>query len=63
MGPKQSLSNPGCTRRVLGRTRKDKKQHDMLFFASGAPTRIRTWDRLLKRELLYQLSYERNTAN
>lgn len=24
---------------------------------TGAPTRIRTWDHLLKRELLYQLSY------
>ncbi len=28
-------------------------------FRLCAPTRIRTWDRLLKRELLYQLSYER----
>ncbi len=26
----------------------------------GAPSRIRTYDRLLKRQLLYQLSYERN---
>jgi hypothetical protein len=25
--------------------------------AHCAPTRIRTWDHLLKRELLYQLSY------
>jgi hypothetical protein len=26
---------------------------------SCPPTRIRTWDRLLKRQLLYQLSYGR----
>jgi hypothetical protein len=29
-------------------------------FARGAPTRIRTSDHLLKRELLYQLSYRGN---
>src|SRR3989338_4295870 len=34
------------------------KNHEVQF---GAPSRIRTCDRLLKRQLLYQLSYERDT--
>jgi hypothetical protein len=37
----------------------DRHQNKPLFliFYFSAPTRIRTWDRLLKRQLLYQLSY------
>lgn len=43
---------------VPARTRKEK-QHAGAVFLSCAPTRNRTWDRLLKRELLYRLSYGR----
>lgn len=45
-------------RRAPSRTRK-QKQHTNAVFESCAPGRNRTYDHLLKRELLYRLSYGR----
>ena len=47
----------GLTSLRLGLVRKNSAQ--ALFFSSSPPGRIRTYDRLVKSELLYQLSYGR----
>ena len=51
-----------CWRNIAAPGTGKQKRRAGVVFDSGAPTRARTWDPLLKRQLLYQLSYRGNNA-
>jgi hypothetical protein len=61
--PEPKQFHCGVTRGVTRQTWSDPKDHCVIFYACvaktlvGGRTRTRTWDPLIKSQLLYQLSY------
>ena len=55
--PRLAVARTRATSLRLALNQKTSRRGGLSVFS--APTRIRTWDRSLKRRLLYQLSYER----